>query len=199
MKLSERVENKIKLPFVILSNNTIIRPLMFEDRQIVSDAVQQSLGNLKMWLPWVEQAPKVDDYQAIVEALYEEERKEEAYHFAAFHNQNFMGMVSLYNLNLAEKSGDLGIWFRNEYPAVSFFFEGIKSFMRYSFENLKLRTLEMPIVMGNFISEKVAREIGFTLLKVDLNKHRQIKRYSLAYNEYNYDVDVKIVYKKTKT
>jgi len=71
--------------------------------------------------------------------------------------------------------------------------------MRYSFENLKLRTLEMPIVMGNFISEKVAKEIGFTLLKVDLNKHRQIKRYSLAYNEYNYDVDVKIVYKKTKT
>lgn len=199
MKLSEKIDNKIKLPFVILSNNTIVRPLMFEDKQLVSDAIQESLGNLKMWLPWVENAPKADDFQTIVEALYEEERKEEAYHFVAFHNQNFMGMVSLYNVDLAERSADLGIWFRNEYPAVAFFFEGIKSFIRYSFENLKLRTLEMPIVMGNFISEKVAKEIGFTLLKVDLNKHRQIKRYSLSYNEYDYDVDVKIVYKKTKT
>lgn len=195
VELKKNVIKGKKLPFVILSQNTILRPLLFEDKALLSESIKVSLNNLKMWIPWAEYAPKQEDYESIALDFYQDEVDGAAIHFTAFHNENFMGMLSLYNIDKVEKSADLGLWFRDEYPAVAYFFEGIKAFIRYSFENIGLKSLEMPIVMGNFISEKVAKEVGFKLLRVDFHKDRQIKRYVLRNNEYRYDTEVKIVYK----
>ena len=100
----------IELPFLLITPKLVIRPLIGEDRDKMLVAIQESIKDLKMCLPWSEEQPTQNDIEKICNDFYAESLKGSAYHMAIFRNEEFMGMCSYNNYTERTNTSDIGYW-----------------------------------------------------------------------------------------
>lgn len=175
----EKMENKIILPFLILTKDLIIRPLLNEDKNRVNAAIKECMRELKMWLPWVDGKPSLDDVDDMCDKFYAQARSNEAYHFAVYHNEKFMGMCSFLGTDYSKMTTNLGYWSRLEEDSEERFIEAINAILRYGFEMAGISEFHIPCIVGNYTSELAAKNLNFKLQGIDLIAHKQIKKFMI--------------------
>jgi RimJ/RimL family protein N-acetyltransferase len=168
---------KIELPFLILTKDLIIRPLINEDKITVNTAIRESIRELNMWLPWVDGKPSFADVDAMCDKFYDQANNGEATHFVVYHNDKFMGMCSFLETNFKSMATNLGYWSRVEENQESRFVDAINAVMRYGFEVTGIVEFNIPCVVGNYTSELAAKKLNFKLQGIDLIAHKQIKKF----------------------
>jgi len=167
----------IKLPFLIVTQNLIIRPLIKQDKKEMMEAIRDSLSNLQMWLPWSDKRPPTNEFVTICQNFYSEMEENLAYHFVVYQNDKFMGMCSLMNVDLKSRSARLGYWCRQNSDNQDYFIEAINGLLRYALESSTLKEIYIECIVGNYLSELTAKELHFKLQSVDLIHNKQIKLY----------------------
>lgn len=172
----------IELPFLIITKNLIIRPLIKQDRAVVMEAIRESLPSLEMWLPWADTFPSVNEYASICQKFYAEAHEQLAYHFVVYQNEVFMGMCSLIEVNLKHGLAKLGYWCRTNSEDKSYFIEAINAVLHYSFEKIGIKEIYIQCLVGNFVSELAAKKLNFHLRSVELIEGQQIKLYKIDNN-----------------
>ncbi len=177
---SESGKDKLlTLPFLILTKDLIIRPLLSQDRRIVNTAIKESLKNLKMWLPWVDEKPKLEDADKISQKFYYQAEHNQAYHFAVYKNEHFMGMCSFYDTDYRSMSTHLGYWCREEQNSGEEFLGAINAILRYGFEEAGIKEFSISCIVGNYTSELAAKQMNFKLQGIHLIKNKQIKVFKI--------------------
>lgn len=169
----------INMPFLIITKNLIIRPLVKQDQAVVMEAIRESLQSLQMWLPWTDTFPSVNEYASICQKFYTEAQEQLAYHFVVYQNEVFMGMCSLMDVDLKQGLAKLGYWCRTNSVNQNYFIEAINAKLRYSFEKIGLKEIYIQCMVGNFVSELAAKELNFRLQSVDLIDGKQFKLYKI--------------------
>jgi RimJ/RimL family protein N-acetyltransferase len=187
-------ERKIILPHLITSTHNIIRPLIHEDFAAMCSAIKASLDSLQTWIPWIDHNPSSVDFYAITTNFYQEAERGDVIHFACYHNEYFMGLVSLHKYDIDEKTAVLSYWCRADLLTPIYFTSAIKCVLHYVFENIGMRVLVIPIVFGNYISEVMAKELRFKLRNVDLSSGKPIKRFTLNNEDFDRLPDVKFAF-----
>lgn len=170
---------EFKLPFLIITPNLIIRPLIHQDKAVITDAIKQSLKVLHMWLPWVDTPPKMDEYTSICERFYVEAETKQAYHFVVYHNENFLGMCSLVEVDLSKGIAQLGFWCKVTSEDENFI-EAVNAVLRYGFEQARIKDFYVPCVVGNYMNELAAKELNFKLKSINLINGLQIKMFKIS-------------------
>lgn len=169
----------IAIPFLIVTQNLIIRPLIKQDKKEVSDAIHESLKSLHMWLPSSEKVPSEDEYYNICTNFYTEAEEQTAYHFVVYQNEKFMGMCSLLEVSLAKNTAKLNYWCRSNSDNQNYFIEAINGLLRYALETSVIKAIYIDCVVGNFVNELAAKELNFKLQAVDIINGSQIKLYKI--------------------
>jgi RimJ/RimL family protein N-acetyltransferase len=173
-------EQQITLPFLILTNDLIIRPLLSQDKTVVNNSIKECLKDLKMWLPWVDDKPKLEDADKISQKFYYQAEKQEAYHFAVYRNETFLGMCSFYDTNYNNMSTNLGYWCREYNNSEEQFIDAINAIIRYGFEAAGIREFSISCIVGNYTSELAAKKMNFRLQGIHLIKNKQIKIFKIS-------------------
>lgn len=194
ISLSQEMQPFIEEPHLVVSNQVMLRPLIKEDFARISDAVRASLKNLRMWLPWVAELPDENDHYGITISYYKEAESRTAYHYPAFKNENFLGIVSLYQISLANGSAILGYWCRSDVDSPLAFIEAIKSVIQLAFDKYGLQNLVIPVVFGNYVSELAAKQLNFKLQSIETDSGSPIKRFTLANQDFVRDSDTRFSY-----
>ncbi len=174
------VEQQLALPFLILTNDLIIRPLLTQDKTIVNNTVKESLKDLKMWLPWVDEKPKLEDADKISQKFYYQAERKEAYHFSVYKNETFLGMCSFYDTNYSTMTTNLGYWCREGGNSGEEFINAINAILRYGFEVAGISEFSISCIVGNYTSEVAAKKMNFKLQGIHLIKHKQIKIFKIS-------------------
>ena len=170
---------EFKIPFLILTPNLIVRPLVHQDKTVISEAIRQSLKTLHMWLPCVETHPGVEEYTSICDKLYYEAEHKQAFHFVVYQNENFLGMCSLVEVDLEKGLAQLGFWCKVTTDEENFI-EAVNAVLRYGFEQARIKDFYVPCVVGNYMNELAAKELNFKLKSINLINGMQIKMFKIS-------------------
>lgn len=174
------LEMEHQMPFLIVTPNLLIRPLINEDKKQLFEALRESFKMLRMWLPWAENIPNANDYHAIGEQFYKEGQDGLSMHYVVYRNEQFLGMCSLSNYHKEFESARLGFWCRSSNQNPNLFLEAINAIIQYTFKNTKLQTIYIPSVVGNFISEDYVKELNFKLSSIEIINGAQIKIFRIS-------------------
>lgn len=169
-------------PFLIISKDLIIRPIISYDESAITKGIAECLKNLQMWLPWMEEKPDVADAPKIAKKFYSQTSKKGTFHFAVYRNEELMGMISFYELDEKNLSSHMGYWCKNDKKNEDYFIDALNATVKYAFYGAGLLHINISCLMGNFISEAAAKKLNFKLQGIQLLNQKQIKLYLLTCN-----------------
>ncbi len=182
-------------PFLITTPNLILRPLLYQDIQTITSAINESLADLKMWLPWIANKPTQAESEQIATTFYQEAKEGKVCHLMVYNNQEFMGMASLYITEYDEQAATLGYWFKviTDASISHIFMESLRATLQFAFNEWGMLKLTIPCVAGNFFNEIAAKELKFQLKRIDLTGGKSLKIYELKSFELINPIEMHIV------
>lgn len=143
----------------------LIRCPMAGDGKAVSEAITESLEDLRPWMPWAMKAPTPEDSELVsregrVKWLAREDLR--LYLFLKDSN-TFVGGSGLHRMNWSIPKFEIGYWCRTSMQGKGYITEAVEGITQFGFEILKARRLEIRCDEQNIRSKKVAERLNFRL------------------------------------
>ena len=140
----------------------------------------ENINNLKVskWLLVVPYPYKMKDAKWYINhcAKKAKEKKKTGYGFSIElkSEKKIIGGCGVSNINYESGIADLGYWLGEKYWKQGIITEAVNELIKFSFQKLKLRRLQIPVFSDNSASNAVAKKLGFTfegtLRKVAISK-----------------------------
>ena len=142
----------------------ILRPLQGGDGKALFEAIEESIDQLRLWLPWVRGASLTEEeLEMHARRFYAQFVLREALHLAVFSGVELIGMCGLKNLRWDIPSCELGYWFRTSTHRKGFATEAVNAITRYAFSQIGMRRLVITCDDENTRSCAIPERLGFTL------------------------------------
>ena len=78
----------------------------------------------------------------------------------------FVGYIALRNIRWVRKTSELGIVFDPNYLGEGYGTDGLKNFLRYYFQNMKMKQLDLKVALFNDRAERCYKKCGFQLKEI---------------------------------
>lgn len=95
-------------------------------------------------------------------------------------NKDFIGEISLNEVDIAKNVGELSYWLGKDYQRKGYMSEAMKGFKEFSFRKLYLNALEASTFLGNVPSENLLIKTGLRLIGTD----NKLKYWYLSMEDY---------------
>jgi RimJ/RimL family protein N-acetyltransferase len=178
----------------LVSERLLIKPLWPEHAAALYSAIQPSVNELQMWLPWASKPLTQEDIEKTIRTLFAPDYLSgKAWHGGIFLQSNpslIIGMIGLNALEWSIPSANLGYWISKPYEGQGYIHEAAKSMIPYAFNAVGIKRLTIRCDEENTKSQKVAQKLGFefeALTKGTGYKygHERIFRNSLHFVRFN--------------
>jgi ribosomal-protein-serine acetyltransferase len=123
-------------------------------------AVQSSLSELKLWLPWAVGA-KEEATREFLQNSADEWASGNDRHFTVFMDGSVCGQCSLMRVDPAHMSAEIGYWMRSDLCGRNLMTEAAHEVVRIGFWHEGLHRIELHAGIGNQGSIRVAEKLGF--------------------------------------
>lgn len=153
----------LDLPVSFETERLVIRPACSGDGPLVHQAVQQSLSDLKPWLPWATSDYSLDSAESSMRCFEADYVLRHAFHHLIFHGEQFVGMVGISLINWDIPSANIGYWCCSLMRRHGFMREAVMAATQFSFEKLGILRLRIICDHENIASHKVAEGAHYTL------------------------------------
>lgn len=151
--------------------------------------LQQKINDLDIskYLLVVPHPYSIEDSKWFVNKCIQEAKKEErtSYNFAIVSKENneLMGVIGLTEIDFFQGTGTIGYWLEKKYHRQGFMFEAAKEVLRFAFEDLNLRRLDVAAFVNNYASNNLIKKLGFEF--EGLRKEKDISKASGEINDTN--------------
>ena len=133
----------------------------------LSVAVAESIGTLSPWMPWAQQAPSIEDSEAVVRRQLADFilRKDLPYQFfdRKAEGRRLLGGTGLHRMDWAARRFEIGYWIRSSAQGQGYVSEAVNALTTMAFEKLQARRIEIRMDDDNARSRAVAERCGYTL------------------------------------
>lgn len=159
----------IQLPETIHSERLVLAAPRPGIGQALNAAVCESLDDLRPWMPWAQQAPSVEESEAIVRRQVARFmlREDLVYQIYARTPEGgagrLLGGTGLHRLDWTVRRFEIGYWLRSSAQRQGLVREAVNALARMAFEQLRARRVEIRSDARNRRSRAVAEACGFTL------------------------------------
>lgn len=113
------------------------------DANELYDLVDDSRGNLRQWLPWVDSMIEPEQYGPIISAWLEQFAAEDGFQAGILFNGNLAGMAGFHSVNQANKQTSIGYWLAEPYQGNGIMTEVVRSLLDYAFDEYVLHRVEI--------------------------------------------------------
>lgn len=155
----------IDLPMPITTKRLVIRPAMPGEGKMVAEAVNESLKELSVWMPWAQTPQTGQEAEINVRRAYAQWilREDLRMHIYDRKTEEFVGGTGFHRMNWAVPRLEIGYWVRTRYSGQGLITETVAAMTKYAIEALGARRLEIRCDEENTRSAAVAERLGYTL------------------------------------
>jgi ribosomal-protein-serine acetyltransferase len=142
-----------------------IRPYMLDDASALFDATQESLAELRAWMPWPSCYPEysIEQSSSLLEVQVAAFQEGSAFEFAIVSaDGGYLGGCGLHQIDKANHQANLGYWVRSTAVGRGIATTAVQLIRNWGFQNADLLRLELVIAVGNRASHRVAEKSGAT-------------------------------------
>jgi RimJ/RimL family protein N-acetyltransferase len=142
-----------------------LRPFRRRDLDAVVEAIDASMDDLELWLPWANRSYGRSETNRFLRESVSAWSDGRAFDFAirARDEPDFhLGNISVWPTSKRERAGEIGYWIRSSATGKGVATEAAARVSQVGFEELELHRITLRIAVGNRPSERVAEKLGFT-------------------------------------
>lgn len=135
------------------------------DGVAVNEAVRESAEQLRLWLPFAEKIPSLEESEVTVRKarLQYLERTDMMLHLRDRHTDEFVGSSGLHRIDWNARCFEIGYWIRTSRAGEGLMTEAVKGIEQFAITHLEANRLEIRCDARNVRSAKVAERAGYTL------------------------------------
>lgn len=155
----------IDFPDEFSSERLLIRPPHPGDGRELNKAVKESLPKLKLWMPWAQRVPSIEESEEVCRKAWSKFLSREDLHLLLFlkGTTTIIGSSGLHRIDWTVPKFEVGYWVRTAYGGKGYITEAVKSITEFAINYLKAKRLEIHVNDRNSPSCSVAERCGYKL------------------------------------
>lgn len=148
---------------MILRVNPTIRLELINDHhaQPIFDMVETNRGHLRAWLPFVDRMLSVDFAINFVKGTRERNMLGVEYAFVIYENEEPVGRIGVYKVDLANQIGEIGYWIIEHKQGKGIITQACQTIIHFCFDTLNLNRIELKCGIENTRSMAIPLRFGF--------------------------------------
>lgn len=135
------------------------------DGDVVHSAIEESLPQLRPWLPFAHLNQTVEDVEANIREAHAKFLRREDLRFHIFHRDSgeFIASSGLHRINWKVPKFEIGYWINTKHSGKGFMSEAVQKITKFAFNELKGKRVEIRCDSLNSKSRALAERVGFKL------------------------------------
>jgi ribosomal-protein-serine acetyltransferase len=147
----------------------------------ISSQINKDLNHLDKWLDWVNKLTTLENTLQFLHDKEKEVNENKKVEYGVYLNNKYIGHIAILNIDLKNKSGEIGYWISSDLVNKGYITEAVKIIEKDFFKVHKFNKLQILCDKKNIPSITVAKKCGY--------KKRGVLRkdyFSPYFNEYRY-------------
>jgi RimJ/RimL family protein N-acetyltransferase len=155
----------IDFPDEFSSERLLIRPPRPGDGRELNQAVKDSFPRLKLWMPWAQRVPTVEESEELCRKAWARFLSREDLHLLLFlkDKKTIIGSSGLHRIDWTVPKFEIGYWVRSAYSGKGYITEAVKCITEFGLKYLNAKRLEIHVNDRNHSSCAVAERCGYKL------------------------------------
>lgn len=159
----------IDLPLQIATERLILRCPRPGDGPVANEAERESIQDLRPWMPWARADKSVAESEAYCRRAHARYLLREELMLFIFERDvlgregRLIGGTGLHKIDWDLRSFEIGYWRRRGFGGRGHATEAVHALVRFAFDRLEARRVEIRTDDANRLSWRVAERAGFTL------------------------------------
>jgi RimJ/RimL family protein N-acetyltransferase len=160
----------LDIPESFETDRLIIRVPQPGDGAALNAAVVESFDDLKPWMPWAQEIPSIERSEENSRKAYSQFLSREDITLRLIHKATglFLGSSGLHPRDWAVPRFEIGYWCRRQFERQGYVTEAVEGILRFGFETMKAKRIEVRCDSRNQRSIRVAERVGL--------KHEGVQR-----------------------
>jgi RimJ/RimL family protein N-acetyltransferase len=165
----------LDIPEAFETERLLIRVPRAGDGPAANVAVLESLESLRAWMPWAKEAPSVEDSETYARRSRAKFLTREEIQLWLIHKASglFLGASGFNRPDWDVPKFEVGYWCRRQFAGQGYITEAVEAILRFGFQILKARRLEVRCDSLNQRSLRVAERAG-------MRREAELKNYRLG-------------------
>ena len=153
----------INVPMPITTPRLILRAAAAGDGPALNEAKRESLAELVKWMPWAKTPSTVDDDEAVARENAAKFILREDLMMLIFERDTgrLVGGTGLHRFDWGKRHFEIGYWIRTSAHGKGYATEVTNALLRFAFNELSAKRVEITHADGNDASAAVIRKLGF--------------------------------------
>jgi ribosomal-protein-serine acetyltransferase len=147
----------------ITGQRIVLRPLVLTDAPLVVSAINESVAELRPFLPWVKTSVTLAEEQAFLEKCVLEMQLNQSFTFGMFQRGDaatLIGIIGTHRIEWDHASTALGYWTATPFAKHGYMTEACVLILEALFQELKLHRVEIRVAPENAPSNRVVEKLG---------------------------------------
>jgi RimJ/RimL family protein N-acetyltransferase len=166
----------IQYPFEIVTERLKIRSPSEADAHQLLAAINETLEDLKPWMPWAKPIPTFDE---TLENCREAEAAfktgtDHRMHIFLRDSDTLIGGTGLHNIKTDVPKCEIGYWVRTAYGRQGYVTEAVREVTHFALTSLGMLRVEIRTSTRNVRSRKVPERLGYDLEGILRNDSREL-------------------------
>ena len=147
------------------SDRLTIRAPRAGDGAEIHAAVQETFDDLKIWMPWAQQMPTLEESEATARRAQSQFlAREDLTLFLFLKGTNtLVGASGLHRIDWDVPKFEIGYWCRKRFQAQGYITESTEAITKFAFETLGAKRVEIRCDLKNVRSQRIPDRLGFKL------------------------------------
>lgn len=152
----------INLPMPILTPRLELRTASIEDSQKLNESTIESLDDLKVFMPWAQVAPSLEETKEVIAGMNERLKNRTDITISIFDRQTkeLLGGTGLHRFDWKIRKFEIGYWCKTSASGKGIVTEATIAMLHYAFKELKANRVEIKCDATNLASEAVMKKVG---------------------------------------
>ncbi|WP_336882457.1 GNAT family N-acetyltransferase [Priestia koreensis] len=156
----------IDAPIQLETERLLLRaPRQSGDGSIVNQAIRESIHELKVWLPFAQKLPTIEETEMNVREAHIDFLKRKSFRFLIFHKvtKEFIGVTSFQEINWNVPKCEIGYWIHTEFSGNGYMTEAVRELSNVGLQQMKFKRIEIRCESTNLKSRSIPEKLGFEL------------------------------------
>ena len=156
----------LEVPLQIETDRLILRaPLPAGEGNVVHQAINDSISELKQWLNLFQSIPTVEETEILLRNAHIDFLKRESFRYLVYHKDtnDFIGTASLHRINWDIPKCEIGYWINTQFSGNGYMTETVSELINLGLQLFKFRRIEIRCDSKNTKSRMIPEKLGFEL------------------------------------